>query len=775
MATAVAVGVIVSPGAQAASPQVRVTGLETEAQTAPLGIDAPRPRLAWRMESTRRGVVQSAYRVKVARSQAAATKGRAYVWDTHRVRGAQPFVDYAGPRLAPRTRYWWTVELWDERGRAVHRSSPAWFETAFTSPSQWSAQWVAGQSAAAGCTEERQCRPAPLLRKEFRLSSGIASARLYASGLGYGTFYLNGRRVSDAVLSPGFTEYTERVLYVTHDVTKLLHPGNNAVGAMLGRGPFGSTGSNFAGYATAPWHADPKLRLELHVRYADGRGTVVRSGQAWRTTDGPTRFDDFMLGETYDARRAKALHGWASPGYDDRGWKPARQTTGPKGRLEAMVEEPVRSQERIPFKAVRHTQAGSWLFDLGRNIAGNAVLRTDLPSGTRITLHYGEKLLDNGSVDTAGGSFDGSTMQLDTFTAGPGRDVWRPEFTYKGFQYVEVTGLTGTPRPSMLTAEVWHTSFRPVGSFVSSDALVNKIYAASRGAMRSNSVDLPTDTPIYEKTGYTADGQIVSGALSYLYDTRRFYAKWLRDIEQSVAPNGDMGISAPLPSDPPETQTPTGFAFASPGWDAALMVVPDVLERFHGDSRPGIRALPEMKRVLRYYDEQAKADLLPATCQVAFQQVCPNGLGDWVAPFGMSYGAALDANAWWRYMLRRAAATARRAGEATAARSFTAREEAVARAFQSVFFEPALQIYRDPFNPGPSEPGRASNSYLFSGFSLQPRPVEVANPGLPGYSQHQNAVALGLDLVPVPARQAVGDTLARDTSTRGDHLSTGIM
>ena len=755
---------------------VVVAGLLTEAQPQPLGIDVARPRLSWLLESQRRGVRQSAYRVRVASTPALAADGAGDVWDSRRVSTDVPWVDYAGRKLAARTRYFWTVQVWDERGRSTPRSKPAWFETAFTDPGQWSASWIAGPPVPADCADERQCSPAPLLREEFVVDGPVAAARLYASGLGYGTYYLNGKRLSNAVLSPGFTEYTERALYTTTDLRGRLRQGRNAIGAVLGRGPFGSVGSNFAGYANAPWHADPQLRLELHIRYRDGRQHVVRSGPGWTATDGPIRFDDYMLGETYDARRAEALDGWAEPGFDDSDWVPAVAASGPAGRLEAQVEEPIRPQQAIQFKSVTQTESGTWRFDLGQNVTGNAVLDTDLPEGTTITLHYGEKLLDNGSVDTAGGSFDGKPMQLDTYTAGTGRDVWRPEFTFKGFQYVEVAGLDEEPDPSMLTAQVWHTDFPRIGSWTSSHDLVNRIYGASRRAIVSNSLSIPMDTPIYEKTGYTADGQLVAGATSYLFDTRRYYAKWLTDIRQSVAPNGDMGISAPLPSDPPEQQGPNGIVYTTPGWDAALMVVPDVLKQFHGDARPGVAALPEMQRVWDYYETRTRNDILPAACTVAFQQVCHDGLGDWTAPTGSSYGAAVDSTAWYAWMLRQLSAFATDAGNEDLAAAAAARSDAVAAAFHRTFFDPATGAYRDFLNPEPGEPGRQSNGVFFSGEPLRPPPAEVATPGTdPSYSQHQNALPLGLDVVPADQRQAVGDTLAADVRARGGHLSTGIM
>ena len=744
-----------------AAPTVRVLDLRTEAQSRPLGIDVLRPRMSWRLTSGRRGAKQSTYRVVVARSPAAARDGRAEVWDSGIVRSSRPSVDYAGPRLRPHTRYWWTVQLRDDRGARVTGTPVGWFETAFTRPRQWRAAWIGGPKRNAGCMDQRRCSPAPLLRREFRVRGAIASARLHASGLGYGTYRLNGRRVSRDVLSPGFTEYTERTLYTTYDVTSLMRPGPNAIGAELGRGPFGSDGDNYAGYSTAPWHAEPRLRLELHLRYADGRRQVIRSDRSWRSTTGPRLFDDYMLGETYDARRAQRLAGWSRADFRDGSWAAARVVRAPRGTLEAQVEEPIRPQRRLPFKSVRRTASGTWLFDLGQDVTGNAVLRGDLPAGARLTLKYGERLGASGSVTTAGFSYDesseagGGPMQLDTYIAGPGRDTWRPEFTFKGFRYVEVSGLRSRPRLGLLTAEVWRSDFARTGAWKSSSGLVNRIMAASTRAIESNSLSIPMDTPIYEKTGYTADGQLVAGAASYLFDMRRFYAKWLVDIRQSVAPNGDMYISAPLPGDPPAQQGPTGFTHTSPGWDAALFVVPHVLSLFGGDQRPGRAALSDMQRVMAYYETRTRNDILVGRCNVAIVQVCNDGLGDWTSPTGTSSGAAVDSTAWYAWMLRRMAATARAAQRPAVASRAERRAEEVSQAFHRAFYDPVLGYYRDPFNPLPGE---------------------LIRPGVPStYSQHQNAVALGLGMVPADARSRVADSLAADVRSRGGHLNTGIM
>jgi alpha-L-rhamnosidase len=773
MALALVAGVAVATPAQPAvahtgevieaiaAPTVRVLDLRTEAQRQPLGIDVPRPRLSWRLASARRGAKQSSYRLVVTRSSPAARGDGAKVWDSGVVRSSRPFVDYAGPRLRPHTRYWWTVQLRDDRGARVAGTPVEWFETAFTHPRQWRAAWIGGPGRRTGCTAQRRCSPAPLLRREFRVRGAVASARLHASGLGYGTYRLNGRRVSQDVLSPGFTEYTERTLYRTYDVTRLLRPGPNAIGAELGRGPFGSEGDNYAGYSTAPWHAEPKLRLELHLRYADGRRQVIRSDRSWRSIAGPRLFDDYMLGETFDARRAQRLTGWSKAGFEDGSWGAARATDAPRGPLETQVEEPIRPQRRLPFKSVTRTASGTWLFDLGQDVTGNAVLRGDLPTGSELTLKYGERLDASGSVTTVGFSYDessesgGGPMQLDTYIAGPGRDTWRPEFTFKGFRYVEVSGLRSRPRLSLLTAEVWRSDFHRTGAWKSSNGLVNRIMAASTRAIESNSLSIPMDTPIYEKTGYTADGQLVAGAASYLFDMRSFYAKWLVDIRQSVAPNGDMYISAPLPGDPPAQQGPTGFTHTSPGWDAALFVVPHVLSLFGGDQRPGRAALSDMQRVMAYYETRTRNDILVGRCNVAIVQVCDDGLGDWTSPPGTSSGAAVDSTAWYAWMLRRMAATARAAQRPAVASRAERRAEEVSQAFHRTFYDPVLGYYRDPFNPLPGE---------------------LIRPGVPStYSQHQNSVALGLGMVPADARSRVADSLAADIRSRNGHLNTGIM
>jgi alpha-L-rhamnosidase len=223
-------------------------------------------------------------------------------------------IEYDGPPPAPRTRYHWTVRLWDGLDREGDWAAGEWFETGLLDEGFRAARWIGGPTDSA-----------PLLRRVFTVDGTVRSARLYASGLGYADLRLNGRPVNDAVLGPGFTAYDRTVLYVTHDVTDLVSSGENVVGAELGRGFFGLTTPNVWRWYRTPWTAEPRLVARLVIEYADGRTDEVVTDESWRITAGPTLSDSLYAGETYDARRA--LPGWDTAGFDDSAWSAARAVT----------------------------------------------------------------------------------------------------------------------------------------------------------------------------------------------------------------------------------------------------------------------------------------------------------------------------------------------------------------------------------------------------------------------------------------------------------------
>ncbi|HEX8119031.1 MAG TPA: alpha-L-rhamnosidase N-terminal domain-containing protein, partial [Pyrinomonadaceae bacterium] len=346
---------LAGPTAYARPTGLALVHLETDAAAQPLGIDDPVPRLSWAVESARRGVLQRAYRVLVASSPELLREGRADVWDSKQVVSSDPWAVYAGPSLKSRTRYYWTARAWASGGLVSDWARPAWFETALLDADEWKGLWIAGPerkvvplTEAEGQADDalirragefcrpvgwlvgtwsaplvknnqgecRELRPAPMLRKSFRISKPVARARVYSSGLAYNSLTVNGRAASDALLDPSFTDYGKTVLYTTQDVTALLRQGENVVASELGSGHYDDATRTWDwGWEQAEWRGRPRLRLDLYVTYTDGSEQVISSDGTWKVSaDGPVRYDSYYLGETYDARREIA--GWDAPGFD---------------------------------------------------------------------------------------------------------------------------------------------------------------------------------------------------------------------------------------------------------------------------------------------------------------------------------------------------------------------------------------------------------------------------------------------------------------------------
>lgn len=326
------------------SHSLAVVRVETNASASPLGIDDPAPRLSWVLRGAGRGIVQTSYRVLVASRPELLREGRADVWDSGQVQSADPWARYGGPALRPRTRYHWSVRVSGAGEQMSDWSRPAWFETAFFRATDWRGHWIAGPerqvtplAIADGTADDdairkagefcrpvrwltsgfaarlvpnnqgecREVRPAPMLRKTFRVTKPVVRARVHATGLAYNDLWINGSPASARLLDPGFTDYAETVLYTTDDVTSLLRQGDNVIASMLGSGQYDNAARIWDwSWDQTEWRSTPRLRLDLYISYADGTEDVVASDGTWRvSTAGPIRYDNYYFGETYDARR----------------------------------------------------------------------------------------------------------------------------------------------------------------------------------------------------------------------------------------------------------------------------------------------------------------------------------------------------------------------------------------------------------------------------------------------------------------------------------------
>lgn len=696
--------------------------LRTEYATNPVGIDVLRPRLSWRLRSSARDVVQSAYDVQVGTDSAALAAGRDLLWDSGRVASRQSVqVEYGGPALRSATRYFWRVRVWSRDGSASAWSTPALWETALLAPSDWTAQWI----EVPWPEVDSIANPGPLMRRAFEVRGAVRSARLYVTAHGLYEAYLNGRRVGDAVLTPGWTSYHHELQYQVYDVTPLLQQGANALGAMLGdgwyRGHIGfSNQRNVYGNTLG-------LLAQLRLTYADGRTAVITTDGSWKAASGPIRSSDIYDGEDFDARREPL--GWSSPGFDDREWQPVRVAGAPQDHLVAPVSPPVRRIQEVTPIAVLHTPNGETVFDMGQNMVGWVRLRVSGPAGTTITLRHAEMLDHDGNLYTANLR---RASQTDHYTLrGGGEETFEPTFTFHGFRYVAVDGFPGTPTVANVTGIVVHSDLEQTGRFETSDPLLNQLQHNILWGQKGNFVDVPTDCPQRdERLGWTGDAQVFSRTAAFNMNVAPFFTKWLRDLAADQTPAGSVPYVIPnvLGGD-------SLRGAGSAGWSDAATVIPWNMYLAYGDRRLLDRQYPSMRAWVEFMRRRA-GDSLVWRHDFHF--------GDWLAYAtdrpdypGATTSKDLIATAYFAHstdILAQAAEVLGRSEDAARYRDLYAR---IRRAFQREFI---------------TSTGRVGEN-----------------------TQTAYVLALSFGLVPDSLTASAAERLVADIHSHGDHLTTGFL
>jgi alpha-L-rhamnosidase len=569
-------------------PSVRVSSLTCEYLTDPLGIDDTAPRLSWKLNSTERGQIQTAYRVIVSSSVEKLAANEGDIWDSGKVVSDRSVhVDYGGRPLKSRDRCFWKVRVWDREGMQSEWSDAARWEMGLLDESEWDARWI---RTTAEKNSAPPAEPAPMFRKPFEVSGPVKSARAYVTGLGYFVMYLNGEKVSDHMLDPVKTRYDRRVSYVTFDITDRLNRGGNAVGMVLGTGWFNMHTKAVWGFGAAPWRERPAMLCRIEIDYEDGSRGVIASDSTWKTSTGPTVFDGIRNGETYDARLEKP--GWRTFDYDDSEWTAAVEIASPAETLSAQMMQPMRVTKEIAPVSVTEVKPGVHVFDLGQNIAGIVELHVTAPRGTKITMKQGERLYPDGTVEQKqiARFIRSGELQTDTYICkGGGPEKWSPRFVYHGFQYIEVAGLPenpGTPPLDTLTGKVIHTDFASTGNFECSNELFNKIQSCTRWSFTGNYHSIPTDCPHREKIGWTGDAHIVAETGLFNYDMGASYTKWIRDFADEQRADGDLPGVVPT----------SGWGYTlgrneyrkfgyGPHWEGAFLFIPWDMCRYLGDTR----------------------------------------------------------------------------------------------------------------------------------------------------------------------------------------------
>ncbi|MEA2710110.1 MAG: alpha-L-rhamnosidase, partial [Phycisphaerales bacterium] len=337
--------------------------------------------------------------------------------------------------------------------------------------------------------------PPRYLRRPFTTDKKVTRATVYATALGLYELHLNGQRIGDDVLAPGWTDYKKRVYYQTYDVTDRIKQGDNVLGAILGDGWY----SGYFSYQgkRALYGKNPRLRVQLDLTFADGSKKTIATDDAWKCNYGPEREGDLLMGSAYDARREPKIAGWSTPAdknVDDADWRPAAVESSVNANVQPHPGNPVRVHERLPAQKITERSPGVYIFDLGQNIVGWTCLKLkEQKPGTQIKIRHAEMLNPDGSLYLT--ALRGARA-MDTFiTKGGAEESWEPKFTFHGFRYVELSGLDKKPDLGAIEGVVVHTDMPRTGKFESSNKLVNQLFSNIIWGQKGNYLEIPTDCP----------------------------------------------------------------------------------------------------------------------------------------------------------------------------------------------------------------------------------------------------------------------------------------
>jgi alpha-L-rhamnosidase len=586
---------------QAIGQKPQVSELRCERRTNPVGIDQLNPNFEWQLQSKKRATYQSAYQVRVA-SEVKLLNETPDLWDSGRVASSQShYISYGGKTLRSSQKYYWTARLWDNYGNMTEWSEPATFVTGLLSANDWKARWI---------TAKRTDKdPLPIFRKEIELAKPVEDAVIHICGLGQYELRMNGRRVGDREMDPGWTNYRKTCLYSSYDVTNILKQGDNCIGVLLGNGMYNVPGRRYTKFKGT--FGPPKLICQLHITFVDGSTQVIASDDTWRYSLGPITFTCIFGGEDYDARREQV--GWDKPGFDDSTWNAAIICDGPCGELVAQYAPPIKVDKYLPAVVIKRLDDSRIEVDCDLNLSARPVLKLKGPVGSHVTVYcaekQGEPWMHNG-----GHSY--------TYTLkGQGEEILRPRFTYFSFQYLYISNadlpgdVTGQgERPVLLEAgsEFLTSSAIDVGNFVCSNSLFNDIDAMIERSVRSNLQSILTDCPHREKLGWLEVSHLMGPSILYHRDAHYLYRKICRDTTEAQLDNGFV------PNIAPTYTSFKGAFFESPEWSSACVQLPNLLYQWYGDKLAEQQQYETMKRYTCYLaDTRNELGLVKP------------GLGDW--------------------------------------------------------------------------------------------------------------------------------------------------
>ena len=570
------------------------------------------------------------------------------------------------------------------------------------------------------------------LRKSFDAGQGIKSGRLYVTALGTYEMSVNGQRVGDDAMSPGWTDYRERVLYQTYDVTDLLKSGTNEIGALLAPGWY-STPLQWLQQPNNYGDTPPALRAQMRIEHQDGSVEWVATDGTWRADTSYILHSELYDGETQDLRQKAS-------GDPAEEWKQVAVVHPKEMKIEAQSFEPIRAEKTIPALKMTEPQPGVYIYDFGQNLAGVEKLKVSGPAGTDVRVRAGEVLNPDGTLYTE--NLRTAKVTDHFILSGQGTEELVPQFTFHGFRYVELTGLKSAPAASDVSVLVLHTDFPFTAELKTGNQMINKLWSNILWGQRSNFVGLPTDCPQRdERLGWSADAQVFWRAASYNADLASFTRKFAEDERGTQVGTPYYGIIAP------------GTAKIAPGvaaaWSDAGVIIPWTSWLQTGDTS----VIDENWQAMRKYVD-------------AIDARNPNGIwhndsgipfGDWLSLEGPTQ-EDLVATAYWAYDVNMLRQMAHATGRVEEEQRYAQLETKIRSAFQKKYVKAGGYIKGADYSPSPFQDVAGNN--------LRARG---------GDTQTSYVLALHMNLVPEDMRAAAAERLVKKIEENHGLLGTGFV
>lgn len=690
-----------------------------EYQTDPIGLDKANPQLSWKIPVYSNGIMQSSYEILVASSLKKLNNDEGDVWSSGKVDSDQSvFVRYTGNPLESRRQYFWKVKYWDNKGAESSFSAPSTWEMALLNQSEWKASWITRTDA----VSKADSLTSVMMRKEFSTDKSVKRARLYVTGLGNYVFYVNGQKVGKDILTPGWTHYPKRLQYQVYDVTDLLKNGNNAIGAMLGNAwwsgglGWGKDPIQRARYSFGPM----KLLAQLEIEDESGDIETIITDDSWTWDESPITFNNLYDGVHYDARLEQ--EDWNKAGFDEQGWKSVSLASKESSMLIAQQGPTIRKEQELTAKSITKAPNGNWVFDFGQNMVGWGKLKVAVEEGTEIKMKFAELLHDDGTVAQENLR---TAKATDIYISKNNLEVnWEPIFTYSGFRYVEIEGYPGEPTEETLKGVVFYSSTPWIGSFESSNKLINQLMKNTSWGIRGNLHSVPTDCPQRdERLGWMGDAQTFAPTCYYNMEMTHFYEKWMKDIIDSQDESGYVyDVNPAIVVDGP----------SKPGWGDAVIITPWVAYKFSGNKRILEENYDGMKAWVEFMRRHAKDNIYTwANPDSTFF-----GYADWIAPV-MSPKKPISAS--YLYISSKLLSEiAEVIGKSNDATEYAQLAKDVANAYQEKYFNEETQNYE-------------------------------------GGTQTANLLPLGFGITPDQLKDQVFDNIVAAVNAKDGHPSTGFL